>query len=173
MGIPNLITLTRIVLIPIFMFFLLTKWHYGIYVGAAIFTLAALTDSLDGYYARKNKQVTKLGMFLDPLADKLMITAVLVSLVELHRVSALVVFIILAREFAVTGLRAIKAEEGQVIPASKWGKTKTFTQIVAIIMVILAPIFNSEMAITVATGAMWIAVVVTVISGYDYFRKLL
>ncbi|MGE5397924.1 MAG: CDP-diacylglycerol--glycerol-3-phosphate 3-phosphatidyltransferase [Chitinophagales bacterium] len=173
LGLPNIITLGRIVLIPVFMLFLLVRIPYGGYLAAAVFTLAALTDSLDGYIARRNRQVSKLGIFLDPLADKLLMTAALVSLVELHQVPAWIAFIILAREFAVTGLRAVKAEEGVVIPASKWGKAKTVTQIIAILVVIFSNIYQSWVRWPVGEWVMYFAMVITVISGLDYFARFL
>lgn len=171
MGLPNVITLARIFLIPLVMIFLLVRISYGDLIAAGIFAIAALTDSLDGYIARSRKQITRLGIFLDPLADKLLISAALVALVELHRVPAWIVVIIIAREFAVTGLRAIKSEEGVVIPASVWGKAKTVSQIIAILVVILAPLYESFIPWPVGYWAMVIAAVITIVSGIDYFRK--
>lgn len=171
LGLPNVITLARIFLIPLVMIFLLVRISYGDLIAAGIFAIAALTDSLDGYIARSRKQITRLGIFLDPLADKLLISAALVALVELHRVPAWIVVIIIAREFAVTGLRAIKSEEGVVIPASVWGKAKTVSQIIAILVVILAPLYESFIPWPVGYWAMVIAAVITIVSGIDYFRK--
>jgi len=153
------------------MLFLLVRISFGDYIAAAIFGLAALTDSLDGYIARSRKQITRLGVFLDPLADKLLITAALVTLVELHRVPAWIVVIIIAREFAVTGLRAIKSESGIVIPASVWGKTKTVSQIIAVILVMLTPYWQQWIPWPVGYWAMIIATGITLISGIDYFLK--
>jgi CDP-diacylglycerol--glycerol-3-phosphate 3-phosphatidyltransferase len=119
-------------MVPIFMIILISKMPYGKFMAAAVFILAASTDGLDGYIARKKNQVTRLGKFMDPLADKLLVSAALISLVELREISAWVAVIIIGREFAVTGLRAIVAAEGVVISASRWGKYKTVTQIVAI-----------------------------------------
>ncbi|MGE5544189.1 MAG: CDP-diacylglycerol--glycerol-3-phosphate 3-phosphatidyltransferase [Bacillota bacterium] len=171
MGLPNVITLARIFLIPLVMIFLLVRISYGDLIAAVIFATAALTDSLDGYIARSRKQVTRLGIFLDPLADKLLISAALVALVELHRVPAWIVVIIIAREFAVTGLRAIKSEEGVVIPASIWGKAKTVSQIVAVLIVILAPLYESWIPWSIGYWAMVVAAGVTIFSGIDYFIK--
>jgi CDP-diacylglycerol--glycerol-3-phosphate 3-phosphatidyltransferase len=122
MNLPNRITLARIVLVPIFLLILSVKIKYGHFLAAAVFILAASTDGLDGYLARKRNQVTKLGKFMDPLADKLLVSAALISLVELGKISAWVAFIIIGREFAVTGLRSIAAAEGVVISASRLGK---------------------------------------------------
>lgn len=172
MNLPNTLTVVRIILVPMLMIFLLVRIPLGDYLAALVFSVAALTDSIDGYIARRNRQVTKLGIFLDPLADKLLLTAALVSLVELQRIPAWPVVIILAREFAVTGLRAIKAEEGLVIPASKWGKAKTVVQIVAVLIVILYPLFERYIAWPVNVWAIYLAVAITVYSGIDYFVRL-
>lgn len=171
MNIPNLLTLLRIFLIPLFVLFLLVNIPYGDYLAAFIFSVAALTDSLDGYLARKRKEITKLGIILDPLADKLLITAALISLVELGRLSGWVAIIILGREFAVSGLRAVKAEEGVVIPASKLGKLKTVTQIIAVLLVILEGYYQGFVPIPLGTWFMYLAVVITLVSGFEYFYR--
>lgn len=171
LGLPNLLTLARIILIPVIMMFLLVRMPFGDFIAAGIFGLAALTDSVDGYIARTRNQVTRLGIFLDPLADKLLVTAALVALVELHRVPAWIVVIIIAREFAVTGLRAIKSEEGVVIPASIWGKAKTVSQIIAILLVILAPVYGTWVTWPIGYWAMIIAAGITIVSGITYFLK--
>lgn len=171
-NLPNSVTAVRILLIPVFMFFLLTSnlQPLGSYVAAAIFSLAALTDTIDGYLARFQKQVTAMGQFLDPIADKLLVSAALVSLVELARISAWVALIIIAREFAVSGLRLAAIAEKEVIVASRWGKTKTISQIVAVIAIILEPPVELG-GVTLASGLLALAVVLTVISGVDYFFK--
>jgi CDP-diacylglycerol--glycerol-3-phosphate 3-phosphatidyltransferase len=122
MNIPNSLTIFRIILIPIFIVVMLTGIPHGDYLAAVIFVIAAVTDSIDGYLARKWKQVTKLGIILDPLADKLLIASALIVLVELGKIPSWMVIVIIGREFAVTGLRAIKAEEGYIRPAA--GKRK-------------------------------------------------
>lgn len=169
MNIPNLLTIFRIVLVPVFVYFLLLNVPYGDYLAAAVFIVAALTDSLDGYLARRWKQITKFGILVDPLADKLLITAALISLVELNRIAGWIAIIIIGREFAVTGLRLIKAEEGIVIPASIMGKLKTVTQIIAVLLVILPGIYEPYISFDLGTWAMYIAVAITIISGIDYF----
>lgn len=171
MNIPNILTLLRIILIPVFVLVLLIKIPYGDYIAAFIFIIAALTDSLDGYLARKWKQITKLGIILDPLADKLLITAALISLVELGRIPGWIAIVILGREFAVSGLRAIKAEEGVIIPASKWGKAKTVSQIIAVLLVILEHLYDSFISFPIGTWAMYLAVAVTIYSGVEYFYR--
>lgn len=171
MNIPNSLTILRIVLVPIFVVFLLVRIPYGDYLAATIFTIAAITDSLDGYLARKWKQVTRLGIILDPLADKLLITAALISLVELGRIAGWIAIVIIGREFAVTGLRVVKAEEGVLIPASILGKVKTVSQIVAVILVILPNTYLSFTQLPLGDWAMYFAVAITVVSGAEYFYK--
>lgn len=178
MNLPNLLTLIRIIMIPIFMVVLLLKFPggktyfpYQDYVAAFIFIVAAATDGLDGYIARKMRQVTNLGKFLDPLADKLLVSAALISLVELEMVSAWIVWIILAREFAVTGIRAIAAADGVVISASKLGKLKTLTQVIAISALILRDWPLSLINIHIGQPMIYIALILTVISGVDYLVK--
>lgn len=171
MNLPNILTIFRIILIPVFVIILLVKIPYGDFIAAVIFIIAALTDSLDGYLARKWKQVTKLGIILDPLADKMLITAALISLVELSRIPGWIAIVILAREFAVTGLRTVKAEEGIIIPASNMGKLKTISQIIAVLLVISQNIYQPYINIPLGLWAMYLAVFITVWSGIDYFIK--
>ncbi|HQA06456.1 MAG TPA: CDP-diacylglycerol--glycerol-3-phosphate 3-phosphatidyltransferase [Syntrophomonadaceae bacterium] len=171
MNLPNSLTIARIVLIPIFVVILLVHIPYGDYIAALIFSLAALTDSLDGYLARKRREVTTLGVILDPLADKLLVTAALISLVELNRIPGWTAIVILGREFAVTGLRAVKAEAGIVIPASWMGKLKTVIQIAAILLVILEKSFQQVLPFPLGLWMLYLAVAVTVISGVEYFYR--
>lgn len=162
MTLATLITLARIFLVPLFMTVVfLMKMPYGGWVGALVFVLAAATDGLDGYLARRRNEVTRLGVLLDPLADKLLISAALVSLVQLGEVSAGLTVLIIGREFAVTGLRLVAAAEGVVIPASWWGKAKTLAQIVAVTAVLLRLPLGRE--------AMYVATGITVLSGIVYF----
>lgn len=168
MNLANKLTLARIVLVPIFMITLAVKEvKYSEYIAAFLFILAASTDGLDGYIARSRNQVTRLGKFMDPLADKLLVSAALISLVELQRISAWVAVVIIGREFAVTGLRAIAAAEGIVIAASKLGKYKTVSQIIAIIVM-----FIRDIPLVFGKVAMGLAVILTIISGIDYFMKV-
>jgi CDP-diacylglycerol--glycerol-3-phosphate 3-phosphatidyltransferase len=169
MNLPNSLTILRIILIPVFAVFLLIRIPYGDYFAALIFVIAALTDSLDGYLARKWKQITKLGIVLDPIADKLMITAALIILVELGRISGWIAIVILGREFAVSGLRVVKAEEGVIIPASTLGKLKTISQIVAVLLIILEKGYQSFINIPLGQWAMYFAVFITIVSGVEYF----
>lgn len=183
MNLANRITLARIFLVPIIMFFLLIKLPlppvkiqefsitYNQIVAALIFIVAASTDSLDGYIARSRKMVTNLGKLLDPLADKLLVSAVLVSLVEMDKVDAWIVIVIISREFAVTGLRQIALLEGKVMAAGKWGKIKTATQITAIIALLINNFPFELIHFPFATIATWAAAAATIWSGIDYFTK--
>ncbi|HHZ16998.1 MAG TPA: CDP-diacylglycerol--glycerol-3-phosphate 3-phosphatidyltransferase [Peptococcaceae bacterium] len=171
MNLANKLTLLRIFLVPVFMFVLLIKIPYGEYIAAAIFIIAASTDGLDGYIARKRKQITNLGKLMDPLADKLLITAALISLVELGIISGWIAFIIIGREFFVTGIRTIAAAEGVIIAASKLGKIKTISQIIAIVVLLLNDFPFSLWQIPFGKYALYIAVFFTIWSGVDYFLK--
>ncbi|KPU43889.1 CDP-diacylglycerol--glycerol-3-phosphate 3-phosphatidyltransferase [Oxobacter pfennigii] len=163
MNLANKLTILRIILIPVFLILLTLKVQYGVYLATAVFIIAALTDKLDGYIARTRNQITTLGKFMDPLADKLLVAAALISLLELQKLSTWVVLVIIAREFVITGLRAVAATEGVVIAASWWGKLKTTVQIIAIIAVLIdIPYYNV---------LVWIAAVITIISGVDYIYK--
>lgn len=171
MNLPNKLTLTRILLIPVFLLVASTQYHYADYIAAAVFVLGAATDGLDGYIARKNKQVTLLGKFMDPLADKILVSAALIALVELGRLPGWIAVVIISREFAVTGLRAIAAAEGVVISASSLGKVKTVTQIVAIVALFIRDFPFSLIHLPFGNMAMAVAVVFTVWSGLDYFLR--
>ncbi|AWB44368.1 CDP-diacylglycerol--glycerol-3-phosphate 3-phosphatidyltransferase [Paenibacillus sp. CAA11] len=184
MNLPNRITLTRIFMIPVMLVFLLIDWEWpysiewGSYslpinqlIAALLFILAASTDGIDGYLARKNNMVTNLGKLLDPLADKLLVSAVLISLVALGKCDAWIAVVIISREFAVTGLREVALLEGSVIAASKWGKAKTITQIVAITVILLNNFPFEWLSIPFDEIAMWLAALITIYSGIDYFVK--
>lgn len=185
MNLPNKITLSRIFLIPLFMVFAipLPKYlfinesinlffeNYGITIATFIFLLASVTDGIDGYIARKYKMVTNLGVFLDPIADKLMVSSALLVLVELNKISIWVAFIIIAREFIVTGIRLIAAKENKVIAANNLGKVKTIVQIVAIVFALTNnyplslinnfPLYQILIIITIT---------ITIYSGWVYIR---
>ena len=168
MNLPNKITLVRILLVPVVMMFLLTLQEW---LALVVFLLAALTDGLDGYIARKKRLITNMGKFLDPLADKLLISAVLIVLVQLQRLDAWIAILIISREFAVTGLRLVAAADGLVIAASRMGKLKTVSQIVAISLLILDNFPFSRWGLPLADMAIWLAVILTVVSGIEYFLK--
>lgn len=185
MNLANKLTLMRIILVPVFLIFIAVKSiPYGSVIATVVFIIAALTDKLDGYIARSRNQITRFGKLMDPLADKLLVSAALISLVEYHILSSWIAIIIIAREFAVTGLRSIAAAEGIVLAASKWGKLKTVIQIIAILLALsklnfrILKIFHNTwnggfpMNFRIVSDVvMYIAVIVTVISGVDYFVK--
>jgi len=173
-NLANGLTIFRILLIPVFMVFLLglevIPSEVSAAIAAGVFVVAAVTDTLDGYFARSHNAVTVLGQFLDPLADKLLISAALISLLSLDRISAWIVMLIIAREFAVSGLRLMAAVDRVVIPASPLGKIKTFSQIIAVVALIL-PEFGFIMGRPLSWYLINIAALMTVISGIDYFVK--
>jgi len=171
LNIANQITLLRILLIPVFMFFLLVDpVGASEYIALGIFIVAAITDAVDGYLARTRGLVTNFGKFADPLADKLLIAGALVALIDLQQISAWPVIIILAREFAITGLRVLAADQGIVIAASNLGKYKTNAQIFAVIFLVLSMATSAVPAI-IGQVLLWIAVALTVISGADYMMN--
>jgi CDP-diacylglycerol--glycerol-3-phosphate 3-phosphatidyltransferase len=174
-NLPNSITLFRIVLVPVLMVFLLTNIPGGDVIALVIFLAAAASDSIDGYVARRTRQKTVVGAFLDPLADKLLVAAALVSMIEPGRLSAWVAMVVIAREFAVSGLRMVAAVEGVVISASRWGKAKTASQMLAIAALIIEPRW-------LRSGWRWtlgghrvtwylviLMLILTVFSGAEYF----
>jgi CDP-diacylglycerol--glycerol-3-phosphate 3-phosphatidyltransferase len=181
MNIPNQITVSRIIMIPIFVVFMLVDFGWGDVtflgatipvghlLGAIIFILAAVTDFIDGYYARKHNLVTNMGKFLDPLADKLLVSAALIILVELGFAPAWIVILIISREFAVTGLRLILADEGEVVAAKQLGKIKMWTQIVAISALLLHNVFFEMFSIPFASIMLYVSLFFTIWSGWDYF----
>jgi CDP-diacylglycerol--glycerol-3-phosphate 3-phosphatidyltransferase len=181
MNLPNALTVTRIFLMPLLVIVLLTKFEgrhiFGVpeeIVGAGIFGLASLTDWLDGYFARRRHQVTTFGQVIDPLADKLLICAALISLAQLGLAPAWMVWIIIGREFAITGLRSLAYAKGVVIPASPLGKIKMVSQVVAILALILSRLGTSvEMNALYLIGqlALWVVVGAAFVSAADYFRR--
>jgi CDP-diacylglycerol--glycerol-3-phosphate 3-phosphatidyltransferase len=167
-NLPNALTGLRILLVPVLVAVLLTRLPHGLFLGAGIFGLAVLTDYLDGYLARRRNQVTRLGILLDPLADKLLTASAFISLVELDAVPAWMVMIILGRELVITGLRNVASNRGLLIPASALGKGKMVFQVVAIFLLLFGlryPVFKLP-----ALATLWVVVVLAVISALDYFR---
>ena len=162
--VPNLLTLFRILLIPVLAAALLSGIESGDIVAAIVFAIASFTDALDGWIARRNKDVTTFGKLMDPLADKLLVTSALVSLVALDRLQAWVAMVIIAREFAVTGLRQLAMEHGEVIHASAWGKVKTAAQIAMVLVLILV-----EGSPVWVDALVYATVVITIVSAADYF----
>ncbi|MED4202549.1 CDP-diacylglycerol--glycerol-3-phosphate 3-phosphatidyltransferase [Neobacillus mesonae] len=185
MNIPNRITVSRILLIPIFLIIMLGPFDWGEihllgadipvthFIGALIFIIASTTDWVDGHYARKYNLVTNMGKFLDPLADKLLVSSALIVLVELQDLYApsWIVILIISREFAVTGLRLLLAGEGEVVAANMLGKIKTWTQIIAISVILLHNIIFAMIPFRFDILSLWVALFFTVWSGWDYFAK--
>jgi CDP-diacylglycerol--glycerol-3-phosphate 3-phosphatidyltransferase len=171
MNVPIALTLIRIVLVPLVIVFLISSQRVHVIIAAVIFLAASLTDWLDGLIARRTNQVTRLGTLLDPVADKLLVSAALVSLVQVDMVPAWMAWVIIGRELAVTGLRGVALSMGVVVPASRLGKLKTVTQYVAVTLLILEKGVPAEFVpFHLVTDAMlWITVIITVLSGLDYF----
>jgi CDP-diacylglycerol---glycerol-3-phosphate 3-phosphatidyltransferase len=177
MNLPNSLSVTRIFLVPLLVVVLLTKFEgrmiLGVrkeLVGAAIFGIASLTDWLDGYLARRRGQVTALGQFIDPFADKLLTIAAFISLVQMDLAPAWMVAIIIGREFAVTALRAIAHARGLSMPASPLGKLKMASQVVAILALILGQ-EHLQGFFVIGQIALWVVVLTALVSAADYFRR--
>ena len=195
MNLPNKLTLLRVFMVPVFLVFaLIDTIPYNEFIAVGIFALASITDALDGHIARKNSLVANFGKFLDPLADKVLVMAALLCLVQMGFIGSVPVIIILAREFMVSGLRLVTANEGVVVPAGIWGKLKTaFTMIAIIAIFIISGLFgqgtvfgealyNSTekfeyfyvLIFVIPTVLIWLATALTVISGVQYlfaYRK--
>ena len=164
LNLPNVLTLFRILLVPVLVAALLSGLESGDLLAAIVFGIASFTDALDGWIARRNKDESTFGKLMDPLADKLLVTAALVSLVSLDRLATWVAMVIIAREFAVTGLRQLAMEHGKVIPASSWGKIKTVAQI-AMVLALIAVDGRPAWV----DALIYATVLVTVLSAVDYF----
>ena len=176
MNLPNGLTIARIFLVPVLVSVLLTKFEGRLVLGlpvelvaAGIFGIASLTDWLDGYLARRRKQVTALGQILDPLADKLLISATLISLVQLDLVQSWMVGLIIGREIAVTGLRNLAYSRGLAMPASGLGKLKMASQVTAILLLILGWERVPELLV-LGQAAMWVVLITAMVSAIDYYR---
>ena len=171
MNLPNKLTIMRVILIPFFVFFLLSPYFpaYGNYIAVAIFIVASLTDMLDGKIARKYNLVTNFGKFMDPLADKLLVCSAMICLIELDRLAAWIVIVIIAREFIISGFRLVASDNGVVFAASYWGKFKTTFQMLMVIVLILdiqMPFFQ-----ILGTVLTYVALILTVVSLIDYIVK--
>jgi CDP-diacylglycerol--glycerol-3-phosphate 3-phosphatidyltransferase len=166
LNLPNVLTVLRIMLVPVLVVALLGNTPSGDILAAVVFALASLTDFVDGYLARARDSITTFGKLMDPLADKLLIVGALLSLVSLHRLEGWVAMVIIARELAVTVLRANASQSGVVIEASMFGKVKTCVQIAAILAVIA--VHGSPLWVSLLV---YLAVAITVLSGLDYFRR--
>jgi len=166
-NLPTLLTLSRIVLIP---FFVLSVYQHPV-VGALIFSIASITDFLDGYLARRSGQITKFGIIMDPLADKFLVISALIVLVDMARLSAFIAIILIVREFLVTGLRVVALSKDIVIPAEMGGKLKTTAQITAILCLILVGSIFDRLPVDLYDAGIvfiWIALVLSVTSGVQY-----
>lgn len=171
MNLPNKLTLFRVILIPFFVFVLLVPWFgkTGDIIALIIFIAASLTDLLDGKIARKYNLVTNFGKFMDPLADKLLVSSAMISLIALHRLSAWIVIIIISREFIISGFRLIASDNHIVIAASMWGKEKTVFQMLMIILLIANfPSYGYKVFADIIT---YIALILTIVSLIDYLWK--
>lgn len=172
MNLPNKITMARIIMIPFFIIALLVNFPYHEPIAVVIFIVASASDAVDGYLARSRNLITDFGKFMDPLADKLLTCSAFICLVELQMIPSWVVIIIIAREFAITGLRTLAASDGIVIAASKWGKAKTISQMIAIIALLLVnwPVMAFPALLMFGNIMVYVALLLTLISGIDYFR---
>ena len=171
MNLPNKLTLFRVILIPFFVFFLLFPQFdgYGKFIAVGIFVVASLTDLFDGKIARKYNLVTNFGKFMDPLADKLLVCSAMICLIQTGQLAAWIVVIIIAREFIISGFRLVASDNGIVIAASYWGKFKTVSQMIMVVLLLLNighPFFE-----ILSTVFVWIAVILTVVSLVDYVVK--
>ena len=171
MNLPNKLTMFRVILIPFFVFFVLSGLfgRAGDIIGLVIFIVASLTDMLDGKIARKYNLVTNFGKFMDPLADKLLVCSAMICLIAIDRLAAWIVIIIIAREFIISGFRLIAVDNGVVIAASMWGKVKTVVQMVMIILLLLHLPFTAFQVLEQIS--IWLALVLTVVSLVDYLMK--
>ena len=173
MNLPIALTLFRIVLVPLIIVFVISSERLWVLIAAVIFVAASLTDWLDGRMARRRNQVTQFGTLLDPVADKLLVAAALVALVQVEMIDAWVAMVIIGRELAVTGLRGVALSMGVVVPPSKLGKLKTVSQYVAITILILERGVPPDFVPfhLVSRVALWGALALTVVSGADYFYR--
>lgn len=169
MNLPNKLTLSRVVMVPFFVGFLLLTPRYGWFkwIAFGIFVIASLTDLLDGKIARKYNLVTTFGKFMDPLADKLLVCAAMICLVETGRIPSWIVIVIISREFIISGFRLVASDKGVVIAASYWGKFKTTFQMVMIVLMIA----DIPQLALLTNIIMWAALILTVVSLLDYLVK--
>lgn len=174
MNTANKITMIRVILVPIFMVLLMIDNALCQYLSLGVFVLASVTDAIDGHIARKYNQVTTFGKFVDPLADKVLTTSAFLILMHYDRMSVWALMIVLVREFAVSGIRLVAAGDGKIVAASMWGKLKTVSQMIAIIVAILLLNTNTIIGIKsyiISDILIWISILFTLISGIDYIAK--
>ncbi len=181
MNLPNKLTVLRIILVPFFVFFLLTDFKFHSIVALVLFIVASITDTLDGKIARKRNLITDFGKFADPLADKILVISALICFVELGIVSSWLVIIVLFREFSVTSIRLVASAKGKVVAANIWGKAKTVSQMIAVILTIvllacvdIVAMFNGNVqsfaliSTVVSSISLWISTVLVIVSGIVY-----
>ncbi len=171
MNIANRITILRIFLIPVYVILALADFNGHDLLAALVFVIAAFSDTLDGLIARNFNMVTNLGKFLDPLADKLLVSSAYITLIALDRMAAWIVIIIICREFAVSGMRILAADAGVVIAASPLGKIKTISQMVSITMLLIGSLSWPNWYYLLTDIVVWISLITTIISGFDYLYK--
>lgn len=171
-NLANYLTMSRVVMIPIVMYFLSSDTRFYSFMASALFFFASLTDWVDGYIARRNKLITVFGKFLDPLADKLMVISIMIMLIPLGRIDAWIVVVIIAREVTITGLRSIASTEGIVLAAGNLGKYKTGFQLAALVGLTMHYEYYGFDFHFYATILLWIALVLTLWSGFEYLRQL-
>ena len=170
MNLPNKLTVLRMILIPFFLVFLMIDdIPYGKWIALAIFVVASLTDTLDGQIARRRNLVTNFGKFMDPLADKLLVCSAMIAMIEMGRIPAWVVIIIIAREFIISGFRLVASDNGVVIAAGWWGKIKTVVQMIMVIVLICD--FGGDVALIIENVLIYAALALTIISLLDYLIK--
>ncbi len=169
LNVPNLLSISRILAVPVFIIFMLELTPLRAVAAGIVFSLASATDWLDGYLARRWGQVTKMGKLLDPIADKILVASALIMLVEINKVASWKAIVIIGREFAVTGLRAIASSEGIVIPAENMGKYKTAAQITAVLTLVLDNYFETVWMTDIGNVAIWFAMIFAVYSAVQYF----
>jgi len=171
MNAPILLTISRILAIPVLLVIMLTPFPGQEVAAFAVFIFACLTDMLDGFWARRKKMTTVLGSLLDPMADKLLIASALICLVESHVVASWMAIIIIGREIAVTGFRAIAASRGLNIPASNWGKMKMTLETITIAILILGPVHLGSLYNLAQTAGLWLIVALALFSAIEYFAR--
>ena len=172
MNLPNKLTIARMCMVPLFMIALMMNTPASRIIATVIFALASLTDMLDGQIARKHNMVTNFGKLMDPLADKVLTAAAMICLVELGDLAAWIAVVIIFREYLITGLRSVAANENIVVAANIWGKVKTVCQMIALMLLMLKPQILALCGIDIGLWVMYVAVALTIYSGLDYVLKL-
>jgi len=178
MNTPNKLTILRIIMAPVFLFFLLCKLPFNYFFALVIFAAASATDAIDGHLARKHNLVTNFGKFLDPLADKILVFSALIAFIDMGLASSVAIVIMMAREFLVTSLRLVASDNGTVIAASKLGKLKTAMTMASIVIILcllsvsqFVPFITYGLLTAVSNTLIWLSAVITLLSGAEYLIK--